>query len=128
MLNDELQTYARFTLKQRLALCTPGEQKVFKRMYADGNMTRDIGEVVDAMPAEKLSWAMEQVDRTIAKKAGGKTMKTVADRIAQLERNIEEGRQRYNRGEVSRDQWLRMQEDARQRIRELREKKGMPNG
>jgi hypothetical protein len=34
-------------------------------MYAQGNLDADIDNVVDLMPADKLDWAMTQVDNTL---------------------------------------------------------------
>lgn len=63
--------FAREELKKGLSRCEPAQQHLFKRMYAKGKMGMDINDVVDEMDNEKLSWAMEQVDRTLAKKAKG---------------------------------------------------------
>lgn len=67
-MNKELQDYAREKLKKGLANCTEGQQTMFKRMYAKGNLEKPINDVVDDIPADKLSWAMSQVQRTLDKK------------------------------------------------------------
>lgn len=67
-MNDQLQAYARNTLKEGLAKCTSIEQYFFKRMYAHGNLELSITEVVDQMEDDKLDWAMEQVQRTMDKR------------------------------------------------------------
>ena len=81
-MNDALQQYARDTLKDGLSQLPAGWQNLFKRMYGgkptrrgEDSLTlaeieaRPIDEVVDEMPAEKLDWAMQQVERSIAKLA-----------------------------------------------------------
>ena len=67
-MNEELKSYAQSYLKHNLILCTEGEQLVFKRMYAKGNLDLTINEVVDNMEVDKLDWTMQQVQRTILKK------------------------------------------------------------
>lgn len=67
-MNETLKKFARDSLKEGLAKCTDGQQLLFKRMYAHKNLDMDINDVVDSMPAEKLDWAMQQVERTLAKK------------------------------------------------------------
>lgn len=64
-MNDEIQGFARNSLKEGLALCTDAQVHLFKRMYSHDNLDLDIGEVVDNMPEEKLDNAMLQVQRTI---------------------------------------------------------------
>lgn len=68
-MNSQLQSYARKSLRESLAKCTNHQQLFFKRMYAHGNLNMPINDVVDQMPEEKLDWAMQQVERTLAKKA-----------------------------------------------------------
>lgn len=67
-MNDQLQTFARRILKDGLAQCTEKQQFFFKRMYAHGNFTLSINDVVDAMNVEKLDLAMQQVQKTLDKK------------------------------------------------------------
>ena len=67
-MNDQLQTYARNTLKEGLAKCTLIEQYFFKRMYSHGNLELSVDEVVDQMEDDKLDWAMEQVQQTLDKR------------------------------------------------------------
>ena len=64
-MNADLQAFARKVIKDGLALCTPDQQMLFKRMYSHGNLELPINDVVDAMPPERLDWAMQQVQRTI---------------------------------------------------------------
>jgi len=81
-MNEQLQQFARQTLKEGLAQCTEAEQLFFKRMYVpwaleiinqnrkmtDEELNTPINEVVDKMPDDKLDWAMQQVQRSINKK------------------------------------------------------------
>lgn len=66
-MNNQLQNYARTALKEGLSKCNEGQQRMFKRMYANGNLDADINDVVDNMPDDKLDWAMVQVERTLSK-------------------------------------------------------------
>lgn len=70
-MNNQLQEYARETLKQELSQCTEEQKLLFKRMYSHKNITLSINEVVDKMPEDKLDWAMQQVVNTL-NKAGTK--------------------------------------------------------
>ncbi len=76
-MNDDLQTYARDTIKAGLARCTEKQQVMFKLMYSEPGEPRlrtpevvaqikaaGIEDVVDGMPEERLSLAMEQVEAT----------------------------------------------------------------
>lgn len=67
-MNTKIQDFARSILKGGLSKCTEAEQLIFKRMYSHENLDRDINDVVDNMEEEKLDWAMQQVDRSLAKK------------------------------------------------------------
>lgn len=71
-MNDTLQQFARTFLKAELAKLTPENHRIFKLMYSHKDLNVPINDVVDKMPAEKLSWAMEQVKASVAKleKAG----------------------------------------------------------
>ena len=71
-MNSELQNYARKFLKENLKKCTEGQQLLFKRMYAGGNLDLSIEAVVDCMGSEKLDWAMQQVQSTLSSKRGKK--------------------------------------------------------
>lgn len=66
-MNEQIESFARNTLKQGLMECTEGQQLLFKRMYAHGNLEMPINDVVDSMETEKLDWAMQQVQRTLDK-------------------------------------------------------------
>ena len=67
-MNETLQSFARFELKNNLALCSIAEQNIFKAMYAHNHSTLTINDVVDKMDEEKLDWAMTQVETTIKEK------------------------------------------------------------
>jgi hypothetical protein len=81
-MNDTLQKFARQQLKEGLARLPESSHIMFKRMYAGtgtgkqegmclpGDLDRDINEVVDAMPAERLDWAMQQIERSIKRTKG----------------------------------------------------------
>lgn len=69
LMNKTLEAFARKTLKENLSSLDESNHHMFKLMYGrEKGQTVDINEVVDNMPAEKLSWAMTQVDNTIANK------------------------------------------------------------
>jgi len=70
IMNNELQDFARKTLKEGLEKCTDAEQRRFKQMYAGSgwNAGIDINMVVDEMDADRLDWAMKQVRRTLETK------------------------------------------------------------
>ncbi len=67
-MNNEIQQFARNSLKRKLGLCTEAEQLFFKRLYSFEDLSLSMGEVVDNMPSENLDWAMEQVQRTLDEK------------------------------------------------------------
>ena len=72
---DKAKRDARIELKDSLALCTASQQELFKKMYAyqdhkrflGHDMSMTIEEVVKNLPEEKVSWAMQQVQRTLDK-------------------------------------------------------------
>lgn len=66
-MNEDLQEFARSTLLERLAQCTEEQNFRFKRMYSPDDLTLDIEAVVENMPVEDLSRAMDQLKRTIIK-------------------------------------------------------------
>jgi hypothetical protein len=66
-MNKKLQELARKTLKEGLSKCTDEQKLVFARMYYPNNIDLDYEVVVDNMPADKLDWAMSQVQRTLDK-------------------------------------------------------------
>ncbi len=66
-MNAQLEKFARDTLKSDLLACTEAQRLIFKRMYSPIAPCRPIDQVVDDIPVDKLDWAMQQVQRTIAK-------------------------------------------------------------
>lgn len=66
-MNEELQKFARDTIKKGLAECSDDQQMVFKRMYSHMNLNMPINDVVDKMPSDRLDWAMTQLKNTISK-------------------------------------------------------------
>jgi len=54
--NDACLTMGREKLRELLAQCTEGQLDLFNRMYRS----------VDAIPLEKINWAIQQCERTIA--------------------------------------------------------------
>lgn len=68
-MNENLQQYARQTLKDGLAQCTEPQKMLFKRIYSHGNLELPISDVVDKMESDKLDWAMQQVQGTLIKNA-----------------------------------------------------------
>lgn len=66
-MNIQLQKLARDILKNGLAKCTTRQRIVFRKMYASGNTSIPMKQVIDEMPAKKLDWAIQQVEATLAK-------------------------------------------------------------
>lgn len=67
-MNNQLQKYARDTLKDGLSKCTDAQRHLFKLLYGDKDTKIHINEVVDQIPEDRLDWAMRQVQRTLRKK------------------------------------------------------------
>ncbi len=67
-MHKTLEKFARNSLKEGIEKCTDAQQHMFKRMYAHGNLDMDINDVVDSMEEDKLECAIDQVERTLAKK------------------------------------------------------------
>lgn len=63
-MNKHLQAFARNFIKERLKQLPAAQQLIFNRMYSHKNLDRSVDEAVDAMPAEKLDWAMQQVEKS----------------------------------------------------------------
>jgi len=68
-MNNQLQDFARVQLKESLNQLPESWQLMFKRMYSEDNLDLPIGEVVDKVPEDKLDWAMQQVERSLEKRA-----------------------------------------------------------
>lgn len=74
-MNEQLQQFARRTLKEGLAQLPPSWQNMFKLMYRRQNGTRSVEltqqipleEIIDNMPYDKLDWAMTQVSNSLKK-------------------------------------------------------------
>ena len=64
-MNKTLRDFANSELKKNLGQCTDEQQLLFKRMYSHNNLEKNINDVVDNLPDERISWAMEQVERTL---------------------------------------------------------------
>ena len=64
-MNNQMQEFARSTIKEGLAQLPENMQLVFKRMYSPGNLEVDIKDVVDKIPKDRLDWAMQQVERSL---------------------------------------------------------------
>ena len=58
----------RFNLLHGLLQCTGKQQFFFRRLYANGDLKRDLEEIIDSMGQGKLQIALQQVERTIEKK------------------------------------------------------------
>jgi len=66
-MNNELQKFARTTLKSNLIKCTDSQRDIFARMYGRFGTNDNINTVVDGIPADKLDWAMQQIVNTLVK-------------------------------------------------------------
>ena len=72
----QLSEYARNYIKENIVQLPESNQRLFKLMYGRDNGNRsmedaiamEIEEVVNEIPDEKLSWAMEQIDNTLKEK------------------------------------------------------------
>lgn len=67
-MNDQLEKFARTSLKRDLAKCSPAERNVFAHMYGGFGINDTINTIVNSMPIDKLDWAMQQVKTTLEKK------------------------------------------------------------
>lgn len=68
-MNQTLQNFARQQLKDGLSKLPESNQLIFKRMYSHTDLEKPINDVVDAMPPEKLDWAMQQVEASLKKQS-----------------------------------------------------------
>lgn len=64
-MNKILQEFAREQLKKSLHKCYPTQRRMFARMYSHKNLFLSVDEMVDEMPADRLDWAITQVDNTV---------------------------------------------------------------
>ncbi len=75
-MNKQLQEFARAQIQDGLSRL-PAETRTFKLMYGRNNGRRSVAdalamnlsEIVAQMPADKLDWAMQQVENSLAKRA-----------------------------------------------------------
>lgn len=56
----EIDDFTREKMQKLLGQCTEKQQDLFSRMYPSG---------IAQMPVDKISWAIKQLERTIAKNA-----------------------------------------------------------
>jgi hypothetical protein len=68
-MNHILQKFARDWLKENLAKLPESNHDVFKRMYSPFAIAATTDRVIDQMPADKLDWAMTQVENSLKKQA-----------------------------------------------------------
>ncbi len=74
-MNNQLQAFARQTLKDGLDRLPAGWQRKFALMYGRQGGKRSVADteamsiydVVDEIPGDKLDWAMEQVENSLRK-------------------------------------------------------------
>ena len=66
-MNNQIQEFARNTLKSGLSQLPEDHQMMFKRMYSHKDLDADINDIIDVIPEDKLDWAMQQVERSIIK-------------------------------------------------------------
>lgn len=74
-MNPDLAAFAREKIKHGLAQLPASYHEVFNLMYGRAGGKRSVedakampvNDVVDQMPAEKLDWAMTQVDNSLKK-------------------------------------------------------------
>jgi len=69
MTNSTIETFTRETMKTEIAKLGESQQLLFKRMYSHTDMDKDINDVIDQIPIDKLSWALTQVENSVAKHA-----------------------------------------------------------
>lgn len=66
-MNEQLQEFARSTLKTGLTNLPEINQLIFKKMYSHNNLEISINDLVDQMPVDRLDWAIQQVSNTLTK-------------------------------------------------------------
>lgn len=83
-MNERLQSYARTAIFNDLQQCTPKQRRFFVIMYLGPTVSslptnvkeeltdEDVKHVIAQIPAEQLSWAMEQTYRTVLQNKGDK--------------------------------------------------------
>lgn len=66
-MNGTLSNAGKQILKDLLEKCTEPQQMMFKRMYSHENLELNINDAVDQMDENKISFAITQCERTVAK-------------------------------------------------------------
>jgi len=64
-MQESIRKEYKLRIKKGLEKLDKGCHSLFKRMYSHDNLERDINEVVDRIPDNKLDNALSQVERTI---------------------------------------------------------------
>lgn len=68
-MNKTLEQFARNAIKDGLSHLDENNSIFFKRMYSPTALDKPIAEVVDAMPVDKLDWALTQVENSLNKRS-----------------------------------------------------------
>ena len=71
-IEDDVCEAARAELLAGLKQCTTYNHHIFKLMYSPKNVDLPLEQVVELVKPEQLSWAIEQIRRTIELNEGGK--------------------------------------------------------
>jgi len=66
-MNNQIQDFARQSIKDGLVQLPQEQQMMFKQMYSHNNLKADINTVIINIPEDKLDWAMQQVERSLKK-------------------------------------------------------------
>lgn len=66
-MNEKLQKFAREELKDGLNQLPEKWQNMFKRIYSHNDLDKNINDVVDALPCDKIDNAMVQVENSLDK-------------------------------------------------------------
>jgi hypothetical protein len=66
-MNIYLQNFAREFMKDGLAKLPEKNHDIFRRMYSHKDLEKDINQIVDDLPEDKLDWAMMQIQRSVDK-------------------------------------------------------------
>jgi len=69
-MNNKLQEFARNYLKDGLYECTDKQRNFFKLIYGMKDLDKDINDIVDIIPEDRLNQAMDLVERTLEKNNG----------------------------------------------------------
>ncbi len=64
-MNNTISSFAKQTLKSKIAQCTEPQQQVFKRMYSHKDLSLDLNTIVDNMSDDQIDRGLSQVERTI---------------------------------------------------------------